>query len=237
VAAERPLRLPAGCPPEAALLAHLATISLNGVRQAHPQLGEGMLVYGQGLIGALAARFGRVAGCRPVVGVDPLPDRRRLAAAAGITPVDPEVADPLAVYRDLAEGRLPEIVIEATGASAVIPPALHAAAEMGRVVLLGSPRGRIEIDPYTEIHSKGVVVIGAHARTAPRVATPSHPFTVERNRRVALGLILDGSLPIEGLVSHHVTPEEVPPTYQALARRAAGYMGVVIDWTRRSSEQ
>ena len=51
---------------------------------------------------------------------DPLPLRRQLAAEAGIVPVDPGAADPAMVHRDLAGGRLPEIVIEATGAPAVI---------------------------------------------------------------------------------------------------------------------
>src|SRR5689334_906870 len=76
--------------PEAALLAHLANIPLNGLRLAAPRLGEGAIVFGQGLIGGLAARLARLHGCRPVLGVDPLPERRRIAERAGIVPVDPE---------------------------------------------------------------------------------------------------------------------------------------------------
>lgn len=48
-----------------------------------------------------------------------------------------------------------DIAIEATGNPAVINHALQAARKLGRVVLLGSPRGRVEIDPYTDIHRKG----------------------------------------------------------------------------------
>jgi threonine dehydrogenase-like Zn-dependent dehydrogenase len=189
-----------------------------------------MVVYGQGLIGALAARFGHIAGCRPVLGVDPIAERRELAARAGIVPVDPGEADPADVYRALAFGRSPEIVIEATGAPTVIPEALRVAGEMARVVLLGSPRGRVEIDPYSDIHRKGVNVIGAHMRVAPSVATPYNPFTTERNREFALSLIADGSLRTEGLVSHHISPAGAQGTYRALAERAPNYLGVVIDW-------
>ena len=46
---------------------------------------------------------------------------------------------------------------------------------MGRVILLGSPRGRIEIDPYRDIHSKGVSLIGAHANTTAAAPTPTTP--------------------------------------------------------------
>src|SRR5687767_13057919 len=72
VQARLTLRVPDGCTSEAALLAHFASIPITGIRLARPQLGEGMVVFGQGLVGALAARFGRIAGCRPVLGVDPL---------------------------------------------------------------------------------------------------------------------------------------------------------------------
>lgn len=191
-----------------------------------------MVVFGQGLIGALAARIGHIAGCRPVLGVDPLPDRRQLAKAASIIAVDPDTSDPAAIHRERAHGRLPEIVVEATGAPRVITAALAVAGPMARVVLLGSPRGRVEIDPYTDVHRTGVSVIGAHANVAPSVATPYHPFTAERNRELALALIADGSLTLEGLVSHHIAPEQAADTYRSLADRAPGYMGVVIDWER-----
>ena len=226
------LPVPEGCPPDAALLAHLASIPLAGLRLARPQIGEGVVVFGQGLIGALAARLARLSGCRPVLGVDLLPERRRIAAAAGVVPVDPGEADPLAVHRDLASGRAPEVVIEATGAPEVIADALRTAAEMGRVVLLGSPRGRVEIDPYTDVHGKGVSIIGAHHRLTPKVATPLTPFTAARNRAAVLALVADGSLPTEGLVSHHIRPEEAAGTYRALADRSPAFMGVIIDWSR-----
>jgi 2-desacetyl-2-hydroxyethyl bacteriochlorophyllide A dehydrogenase len=224
------MRVPEGIDAEAALLAHLASIPINGVRLTHPQAGEGMVVFGQGLIGALAARFGRAAGCRPVLGVDPLEDRRRLAERAAIVGVDPTRDDPARVHAELADGRRPEIVIEATGAPPVIVSALRAAGDMARVVLLGSPRGRVEIDPYTDVHRPGVTIIGAHARVAPALATPYNAFTNERNRQTAMMLIQDGSLPIDGLISHRIRPDEALATYRALADRAPGYMGVVVDW-------
>lgn len=232
VAADGLLPVPAELAPEAALIAHLAHIPLNGLRLAQPRLGEGMIVFGQGLIGALAARVGRASGCRPVLGVDPLADRRAIAHAAGIVPVDPDTTDPSTVHRGLADGRLPEIVIEATGAPAAINSALATAGDLARVVLLGSPRGRVEIDPYTHIHRGGVSVIGAHARVAPAVADPYNPFTADRNRRALMALIADGSISIDGLISHRITPEQAPATYRALAKRAPGYMGVAIDWRR-----
>jgi len=232
VEASRVLRVPDDCDLDDALLAHLASIPLFGLRQARPQLGEGLVVFGLGLIGALAARAGWLSGCRPVLGVDPIEERRRLAAGARIVPVDPGNDDVVEVYRQLAGGRLPEIVVEATGVPAVLPLALRVAGPMARVVLLGSTRGRVEIDPYTDIHRKGVTVIGAHDSFTPVNATPQTPFSVNRERLLALALIAEGTLSVNGMISHHITPGEARATYRALADRSPGYMGVIIDWTR-----
>src|SRR5689334_21389080 len=54
VEASRLRRLPPDCSAEAALLANLSYIPFLGVRLAKPRLGDGMAVFGQGLIGALA---------------------------------------------------------------------------------------------------------------------------------------------------------------------------------------
>src|SRR5450756_1911536 len=216
VEASRVLRVPEGLDLDAALLAHLTSIPLFGLRQAHLQLGEGLVVFGLGLIGTLAARVGWLSGCRPVLGVDPIEERRRLAAAARVVPVDPGADDVVGTHRRLSDGRLPEVVVEATGVPAVLSLALRVAGPMARVVLLGSARGRVEIDPYTDIHRKGVTVIGTHDSFTPTAATPQTPFTVDRERQLALALIAEGSLVIDGLISHHITPAEAASTYRAL---------------------
>ena len=231
VPAGKTLKVPVGCSAEDALLAHLSSIPQVGLHLAAPRYGEGIVVFGQGLIGSLAARFALIAGLRPVIAVDPIVERREFAAAAGLVPVDPNESDPSDVYKSLTGGRLPEIVIEATGAPSVINEALRVAGDMARVVLMGSPRGRVEIDPYNDVHRKGVSVIGAHANWAAPIPTAWNPFTNDRQRHYAMALIVDGSLSTKGLISHHIAPARARETYRALADRAPGYMGVVIDWS------
>ena len=231
VETSRLLRVAADCDLDAALLAHLASIPMYGLRQARVQLGEGLVVFGLGLIGTLGARLGWLAGCRPVLGVDPVSERRALAAKAHIVSVDPRDDDPADIHRRLTRGRLPEVVVEATGIPAVLCESLRAAAPMARVVLLGSPRGRVELDPYTDIHRKGVTVIGVHDSFTPTVATPHAPFSADRERSLALDLLADGSLIVDGLISHHIGPGDALATYRMLAAHDPAYMGVVIDWS------
>src|SRR6516165_11440586 len=74
--------VPQGVAPEHAAFATVASIAMHGVRRAEVQLGETAAVIGLGLIGQLVVRLLVAAGVQ-VVGIDPVPDRCRLAEKAG----------------------------------------------------------------------------------------------------------------------------------------------------------
>ena len=101
---------------------------------------------------------------------------------------------------------------------------------LGRVILLGSPRGRVEIDAYTDIHRKGVAVIGAHGRTASVPANPYHRWTSAEHHRLAVELIRQGRVRTDGLVSHRLPADAALGAFEALATRPQDHLGVVIRW-------
>ena len=74
--------VPDGVLPEHAAFATVASIAMQGVRRGEVQLGETAAVIGLGLIGQLVVRLLVAAGVQ-VVGIDPVPDRCRLAEKAG----------------------------------------------------------------------------------------------------------------------------------------------------------
>jgi 2-desacetyl-2-hydroxyethyl bacteriochlorophyllide A dehydrogenase len=223
--------IPEGVTLEQACLARLATIAMQGVRLAQVRLGEGVVVFGQGLIGQFARQLAGIDGAATVIGVDLLDARLEVARRHGATHVvNPSREDAPAAIAAATGGRGPDVAIEATGHPAVINDALKAVGRMGRVVLLGSPRGRVEIDPYTDIHSKGVTVIGAHANTTAGAANAYHRWTLLEQRRLALELMRQGRLRTEGLVSHRVPAAEALAVWEGLATRQQDYLGVVIGW-------
>ena len=73
---------PPGVLPEHAAVSTVASIAMHGVRRAEVQLGETAAVIGLGLVGQLVVRLLVAAGVQ-VVGLDPVPDRCRLAEQAG----------------------------------------------------------------------------------------------------------------------------------------------------------
>src|SRR5216683_6478999 len=95
--------VPRGVSPEHAAFSTVASIAMHGVRRGEVQLGETAAVIGLGLVGQLVVRLLIAAGVK-VVGIDPVPDRCRLAEKAGAalcgSPADEEMGD---VLRELAE--------------------------------------------------------------------------------------------------------------------------------------
>jgi 2-desacetyl-2-hydroxyethyl bacteriochlorophyllide A dehydrogenase len=223
--------IPDGVSFEQACLARLATISMQGVRLARIRLGEHVAVFGQGLIGQFARQIAAIDGAATTIAVDLIGARLEVAGRHGATHlVNPSRDDLAAAIAGATGGTGVDVAIEATGHPAVITDALKAAARLGRVILLGSPRGRIEIDPYTDIHSKGVSVIGAHANTTAPAANPYYRWTQHEQRRLALELMRQRRLHTDGLVSHRVAADDALSVWDALMTRQQDYLGAIIVW-------
>ena len=76
------VKIPDGVDFESAAFTTLGAIALQGLRLADVRLGETVAVIGLGLVGLLTVQLAKAAGCR-VVGMDPNPERCRLAQELG----------------------------------------------------------------------------------------------------------------------------------------------------------
>src|SRR5262249_1898654 len=74
--------VPAGVENWQAAYTTLSAIALQAVRQLEPQLGDQVLVMGQGLVGLLVTNLLRLAGVRAMA-VDLIPSRRSLSQVMG----------------------------------------------------------------------------------------------------------------------------------------------------------
>ena len=85
------VKLPDGVDFESAAFTTLGAIALQGLRLAELELGETVAVIGLGLLGILTVQLARASGCR-VIGMDPNPERCRLAKQFGIDEAVPDSA-------------------------------------------------------------------------------------------------------------------------------------------------
>jgi predicted dehydrogenase/threonine dehydrogenase-like Zn-dependent dehydrogenase len=135
--------VPDGVQPEHAAFSTVASIAMHGVRRAEVQLGETAVVIGLGLVGQLVVRLLVAAGVQ-VAGIDPVPDRCRLAEKAGAAAAGaPGELD--AVQADLGSitgGRGADHIFLAAGGSTNEPVemAVKLARDRARVVDIGKMR-------------------------------------------------------------------------------------------------
>lgn len=212
-------------------LVRMAEVALAAVRLAPLQLGDAVVIYGLGLVGQLAAQLFSLNGAHPVIGIDRLPARLEVARSNGVTALNADEIDVVAEVARLTSGCGPDVVVEATGSPAVVTLSLELVAKGGQVVLLGSTRGRVELDPYSHIHRKGVRIIGAHESAQSLDHAPQR-WHQARNLQLLAQLFAAGKLRSQGLISHTISPSKALSIYEALAEKPQDYLGVIIDWNR-----
>jgi threonine dehydrogenase-like Zn-dependent dehydrogenase len=204
---------------------------MNGARRAKIELGERVISVGLGLIGNLVLQLAHVCGAQPVAGTDLLAERREYAEDVGLLALDPAAPDSAEQVAALTDGARFDVVFESTGSPGGFGPALGLAARFGRVVALGSTRGLIQdFDLYDGVHRPGVTVIGAHINTHPEEANFANRWTRGANRAVALGLMAEGRVNVDSLISHREPAEHAPDLFAMLADRRSEAMGVILDW-------
>jgi threonine dehydrogenase-like Zn-dependent dehydrogenase len=136
-------KVDSGVPDEAAAL---SSVLGNGVRwirtKAQVKFGEAVAILGVGAQGLASIIAAHEAGANPiiVVGREANALKWTLAKEFGahhLLDLD-EVADPVTRVRDLTGGRLVEVVVECTGAEAMLDLGLELVRPVGRVVMVGT---------------------------------------------------------------------------------------------------
>jgi predicted dehydrogenase len=145
--------VPAGVAPEHAAFATVAAIAMQGVRRAEVQLGETAAVIGLGLIGQLVVRLLAAAGVQ-AIGIDPVPERCRLAEKAGaVTAGSPDDLDTvLAELAKITSGRGADHVFLSAGGNTNGPveAAVKLARDRARIVDIGKMKLDLPWNAYYE---------------------------------------------------------------------------------------
>lgn len=224
-------KVPAGVSSKSAAFTVMCAIALHGHRVGRPELGEVVAITGMGIVGQLAATFARLAGAFPVIAIDPNAFRLDKARARGADVcLNPHEADVVAAVRErgIADGA--DLVIEATGIPEVYPTALALPRLGGRLVALGSPRGKVAVSFLPDVHQREVTILGAHQPKTPDDAHIYYPWNKSRDRDLVLRLMAAGKLPIKDLITHVAKPAHCQTTYDMLADDPTEALGVVFEW-------
>ncbi len=216
---------------EQAAFVRIGVISMQGVRKARLELGEGTLILGLGLIGQVAMQIAKVNGASPVIGLDIIESKRKIAEKMGCTYVfDSKEEHLVESLRAINFGKLPQVVVESTGFPKPIEQAIQLTEKYGRIIILGSTRGSTEINFYRDVHKKGVNIIGAHISCNP--ADVSYPgyWTFRDNANCFLRLISEGRIKVDKLVSQYDSFHNFENIYKNLLESQEDYITSIIQW-------
>ena len=227
------MMIPDGLSFDEATFFALGSIALQGIRKAYIELGESVVVLGQGLVGQLSLQMAKLSGGMPVVGVDLYDYRLNLSSKNGADHVlNPLEVDLVEEIEKLTEGKGADVVIEATGNADLINEAFKLVGEYGRLIILGSPRGTSEVNFYPEIHKKGIRIIGAHNRTRPKHESYHGWWTQRDDSSLVLMLVSSGRLNVRDLITVKMGFREAPEAYARLINEKDSVLGIVLDWNQ-----
>ena len=207
------LAIPAGIGEDAALLLtdNLST-GWAGARRADVRPGDSVAVIGLGPVGLCAVRSAIALGAGTVLAVDPVVERRQLAAASGATVLEGPTTE--AILKATA-GRGAHSVIDAVALDATLHDAFASVRAGGTISVIGVH----DLAPYPMPMLMSLFrSITVRTTTAP----------VQRTWSELVPLLLDGTLRTEGIFTHALPLSEAAEAYRLAASRADGCMKVAL---------
>ena len=184
-----------------------------GARRAEIKPGSSVGIIGLGPIGLMAVDAAFVMGAHVVYAIDPVPERRALAAEAGAITLHP--ADALELIREATHGRKLECVVEVVGSDATVDLALRLVARRGTVSVIGVQQSKRYAFPLERAFAAGLTF---------RAGTCSVPEELP----VLFPLVQSGRLRPEKYISHRMPLSQGAEAYQVFEAREAGALKVVL---------
>ncbi len=215
-----------------AAFAHICSFPMLGLRKLRVEMGESLMVAGQGLLGTLAVQLGNLCGAIPVLSADLDPQRRQLSCQLGATAsFDPAAENYVSGVLEATGGAGVNAVVEVTGSAKALQQALEYVAFEGRIVLLGCTRiSDVPIDFYKYVHKRGIALIGANTYARPKLESRPGEWTTRDDCRAFLKFMAAGKIRVHELISGVISPQQAPDTYAMLAENANPPLGFVLNW-------
>jgi len=162
-----------------------------------PRAGQGIAIYGVGGVGLAGLMAAKIAQCDPIIAVDRLPDRLKLARELGAThalesPGTNNLAETLSEIRRITGGGT-HFALETSAVPAVFRLAVDGLRGLGTCVLVGSARAGTEVSFEMPVLQGGRTVRGVvQGDSRPREFIPR-----------LVDLFTEGKMPLDRLMTRY----------------------------------
>jgi len=229
----RPVHLPVGCDPWAYVLTEIGAISWRGVTIAEPDSRDVAVVIGQGMIGALAARFLQIFGARVIV-VDLLESRLERGRRWGLEVLNGLEPGIMERIREMTGGGA-DIVIEASSSLSGVQLARDVLRPNDESVCRTEYRGgglgqRIPRLVFLATYTKELSEIPGRMIRAERALIASPKDRVYSDRLAVVQQIAKGHIITDDFVREATPADDAPDAYRSLADTPGRVDGVIFKW-------
>lgn len=217
--------VPAALASTDAICAPLMGISLRGVRAAAIALGDSVAVFGQGIIGLFATHLAKLSGACPVIAVDLVEARRRVARQMGAdVTLDPASEDVPKRILELT-GKGVSAAIDASASTRVMPTLAGLVRDEGRVIVLGGVHGKVEMDLYSHFQKNNLTMVGCGS-----AFHSDYPYDETGNVAALMKMMHSGMVKPAPAITHCVDYRQGPEVFRMLIEEKDKAIGVQFDW-------
>lgn len=217
--------IPEGIDLKSACWAGLAKTAYRAAWAGPFEPGHHLLIIGAGPVGQMTIRWAAIAQVDSIAVVDLSPARLEYARRGGATHLfNGDIAECLDEIQALHGGAGPSIVVDITGNPTVFKHALTAAAQFGKVILLGDTGYPSRQCLSSDVMMKGLTIQATHE---------SHDrdgWTQRRIDRLFFDLVHRGRFDLSGLITHEFFPRDCEQAYALACEQRERVMGILFNW-------
>ncbi len=232
------VKIPKNVPYKYAAYSTVASIALQGIRQADVRLGESCAVIGLGLIGQFTVQMLKTAGVK-VAGIDIAPDAVALAKKSGADLAFERSHSGLETgVSEFSDGYGVDAVIITAATSSLDPVELAGTLcrRKGRVIIVGAVPTGFSREPYyqKELELRMSTSYGPGRYDANYEEKGlDYPisyvrWTENRNMQAYLRLLAEGKLNIDLLTTHVFDFADAQNAYQMIVQKSEPFLGILL---------
>ncbi len=223
-------RIPDEVPLDEAVFFGLGDVAIFGVRRARIELGEAVLVMGQGPIGLLSVQLARLSGAVPIIALDVSEERLAMSRAVGadiaVRPDDPALEEVLA---GLPDGG-PDVILELTARREPLDQALAWIKPRGRIIMVTADANPYTANLHQGLFAKGASLTGVFGGARPAGDSQPGSWTPARDRDTFLSLVATKRLHVTPLITDRYRAVDAPAAYERLLAGDPTMVGALLDW-------
>lgn len=197
-----------------AALVEPLTIGLHGATRARVSKGEHCVVFGAGIIGLMASFACINYGATPIL-IDVLQKRLDYAKELGIPYVFNSKDGDIEIFlKEVTGGKLPEAMIDCTGAPAILENMHNYVCHGARIALVGWPHDPVLINTV-RMTQKEIDILPS------RNSNAKFPE--------AIRLVNEGKVPTDAIITKIIKLEEVEDTIKDMIQNPSDYLKVIVE--------